>query len=190
MNKRTRVIQAFLCSVIIAVCMGCEGPEGPLGPQGEQGPQGEVGPRGPEGTANVTRYIFPEWDATADGFEILEFEDISLQEFEESIWLVYLGVEFEDGTDSYLIPGAGFEGESYYNVVFSSFTDDSQIITIYTDDGEGEFYDSIIVFQIPSSNSINMASKSLSHGLPSGLDVSSLKAVTDYFGDSIQTIEY
>lgn len=185
-----KILLILLIGFSLTALMSCEGPEGPTGPQGEQGPQGEVGPQGSEGNANVKRYIFDGNDFFGGFDQILDFSDISVQEFEASVWLVYLVLEYEDGVDAYPVPGLGDSGDSLYRVILSSFDPPPHSISILLEAGPGESYDATYVLQIPSTTTMDMSSKSLPYALPQDLDTSDYNAVMNYLGDSVKTIRY
>ena len=115
---------------------------------------------------------------------------MSLEEFEESIWIVYLFRQYVDGKETFLVPGLGTGGTSMYRVIYSSFDSGLHSIHVRLEVGTGEIYEGAFVFQIPSSSTIDMTSKSLPNGLPADLDVSNYNAVLNYFGDNIETIKY
>ncbi|WP_234572219.1 collagen-like protein [Rhodohalobacter sp. 614A] len=187
--KTSKLLLLMLWGLTLIVISSCEGPTGETGPEGPEGPkgeQGDQGPQGPMGNANVKQYIFDGHDFTLSTDMVLEFTDIPFEEFEESMWLVYINVQYFDGKEFYAVPGFGELGLSYYQVMYSSFETASQTIRVQLISGPGEIYNGVFVFQIPSSSTMDMQSKSL----PEGLDLSDYHAVLNYFGDSVETIEY
>ena len=182
--KIPNILLLVLWGVTLMFIANCEGPTGETGPAGTQGPQGEQGPQGPMGNANVKQYIFDGHNFSSNIDMDLIFLDMSIDEFEESIWLVYVTIQYADGKEIFHVPGFGDSASSYYRVIYSSFDPPPHLIRVRLVSGPGEIYDSAIAFQIPSSSTMDMASKSKFQSL----ELSDYHAVLNHFGDSVETI--
>ncbi|NGP89187.1 hypothetical protein [Fodinibius halophilus] len=126
--------------------------------------------KGADGNANVTRYIFPGHDFSADDYASASISGVT--DPEESAWVVYLQV----GSYTYHMPGWGLNGSSEYRVFHrgSSFT-----LNLQT--GSGEAYDHIEILRIESSSTDDQTTQ-IKSIIPEQLDISDYKAVADYYG--------
>lgn len=179
---------------------GAQGPQGPAGGDGQNGQDGPQGPEGPQGepgedgNANVTLYIFDEHAFSSQSPSVgLGIDDVSLTEWTESAWFVYLVGNPEcPAVCRFHVPGLGspYEAEtSFYNASDHLGSGDQVVVLVTLESGPGETYDNIHVVRVDVSN-VEFPNEGLTAGLqsspedllPANLDFSDYNAVKEYYG--------
>lgn len=133
--------------------------------------------KGADGNANVTRYIFPGHDFSAESStQRLIF---GADNGDESLWLTYLVA----GDWKFFIPGYGPSGNSEYREQHAVSASDTFDLRINLQSGPGENFDNIYVVRI-EAGTIEDRTKQAVEGsvIPDHLDVSDYEAVAGYFG--------
>jgi hypothetical protein len=202
-----RGIAILLIGIVVILSTGCRGSEGPTGPQGAIGPQGEPGPAGvqgppgEDGNANVTLHIFDGHNFSGvPNLDLCLGDNISEEEMLQSSWQVYLGAEIEEfGLIYWHIPGAANASE--YGVITAYDAEGvicieelqpqpQPFVEIGRMDGPGEEYDEIRIIQVAASNVVDHRNNETNSLVPDNLDLTDYKAVLDYFGSSISTVNH
>lgn len=195
MNIQFSLFFIIVLSISLATisCQGPAGSDGLQGPQGEQGPPGPEGPQGeqgPPGNANVTLHIFEGHDFSSDSIHDICFENVTEEGMISSYWLVYL--VFDSGNPFGFIyahvPGFGLDDTSQYDTAHIWDTSGTicpspqMAFEVELNEGPGEAYDEIRIFQVTANHTIDNRSKQTPPLLPEYLDITDYQTVTRYFG--------
>lgn len=141
--------------------------------------------KGADGNANVTRYIFPGHDFEEDGSVALEIDNVTEQQFLNSVWHVYLTYTNATNSTRYFIPGYGGTATNTWYRVFEEHSNliDTAKFNILPEDGSGDDIPQIDIIRIESSETVDMIKqKSGDSIIPDHLDISNYDEVAEYYG--------
>ncbi len=181
-----RISMLFSSLFILMMFASCEGPEGPQGPQGqtgEQGVAGQAGPAGPQGVqgadgnANVRLFTFDGHDFTASTAVSYNIENTSKEEFDKTLYLIFMGQSDAQREIWFSMPGFGALQQTEYNSIMRYFFNNTRATaTIFrpAGSGPGEVYEAVKIFAIESTETsrINLAD----------IDLTDYEEVARHFG--------